>query len=426
MKFNDDGLRIFTPERLSAKQSLTPEGFLLCRDVPIARTGEMLYGSGEVPVEASTDGLIRISRTPEEVFRDETLASFEGKPVTIDHPSDFVSPDSWQELTHGTVFNVRQGTGIEDDYLLADLLITSKQAIEEVRSGRREVSCGYEADYEQLEPGRGVQRQILGNHVALVERGRCGPRCAIGDEDMTQKRSKWQDMLRKALRARDAEELKEIEKEAEAYDSEEEEEEEESKKKTGDRVAKALDAIEKRLKAMDEDIKELKEKSESEDDDEDEDDMTGDEDGDLTDPKNGDKLDQSDVKLYTGDAAVRIQSAAEILAPGTKVPTFDSKAKAKDRALALCSCQRRALDVAYKTDDGKAAIDPLIVGIGATFDTMAPQALNAIFHAAAAAIGRSNNGNVTSPTRTRDFGKTLTPADLNAKNKAYWAARSSH
>jgi hypothetical protein len=48
----------------------------------------------------------------------------------------------------------------------------------------REVSAGYDAAYEQLGPGRARQYEIVGNHTALVERGRCGPACAIGDKEM--------------------------------------------------------------------------------------------------------------------------------------------------------------------------------------------------------------------------------------------------
>lgn len=79
-------MRHYTVHRLGPKRALTPEGFLLCEDVPVARTGEMLYGPGEVPVEPGPDGLIRISRTPDEVFRPETLASCIGKPVPGDIP----------------------------------------------------------------------------------------------------------------------------------------------------------------------------------------------------------------------------------------------------------------------------------------------------------------------------------------------------
>jgi len=174
--------KILTVEQIGPRRSKTPEGFLLCQAVPIARVGVMLYGPGEVPVEVGEDGIAYISRTADELFRPECLASFEGKPVTNEHPPEDVTPDNWTKLAKGTVFNVRQGAGEDADVILADLLITDAQMIREIEAMKREVSAGYEADYEQTGEGQGVQTAILGNHVALVERGRCGPRCAIGDQ----------------------------------------------------------------------------------------------------------------------------------------------------------------------------------------------------------------------------------------------------
>ncbi len=420
---------VYTPTKLSARMSLTPEGFLLCKDVPIARTGQMAYGEGEVPVEARPDGLIIISRDPEEVFRPETMASFEGKPVTLGHPDEFVGPESWNSLSHGTVSNVRRGTGIEDDFLFADLLITSKQAIDEVQQGLREVSCGYEADYEQMEPGRGVQRNIVGNHVALVERGRCGPRCAIGDEDMPKKinRSKIGDFLRRAFKAKDAAELEALEKEAEAMDEESEEEREKREKeeaaaKTGDALSKILD----KLSTMDADIQELKKKAaESEDDDEDgkkvKKQEAEDQGGDLTEAEQAEKLSDAEVALYTGDAASVIQSRAEILAPGTKIPTTDSKATTKDRALALCKCQRKALDAALKTEAGKAAIEAILGSKTVDIGKLPAGVVHATFMAASELVKASNNSSVRATVTTRDFGRApVSASELNKQNREFW------
>jgi hypothetical protein len=80
--------------------------------------------------------------------------------------------------------NPRRGVGIDDDVLMADLLIWDKDAIALIDRGKRELSVGYDADYEELGPGHGRQRNIRANHLALVERGRCGPRCAIGDSEL--------------------------------------------------------------------------------------------------------------------------------------------------------------------------------------------------------------------------------------------------
>lgn len=220
--------RFYTTEQISAHQSLTPEGYLLCLGVPLARTGIQLYAEGEVPIEAGPDGLIRVDRPEEEVFRPETIASFNGKTIVIEHPVDDgepvdVNPENWQQFTVGSILNPRRGTGVEDDVMLGDLMFYDPKAIQLVRSGQMsQVSCGYDADYEDLGGGRAVQRDIIGNHVALVEAGRCGPLCSVRDDNsklqgvkrMSSRQSYVRDLLSRAFRARDAEELEELEKEA--------------------------------------------------------------------------------------------------------------------------------------------------------------------------------------------------------------------
>jgi hypothetical protein len=179
-------MRFFTTESIGRTRSLTPEGFLLCRDAVLARTGTQVYGPDETPITG--DDMVQIERDPEEVFNPDTIASAQGKPVVNEHPMSQdgercdVNLDNWRDLTVGTILNARQGQGIDNDLLVADLLITDRDAIDLIlRAGKRELSCGYDADYVNLGPNHGAQRNIRINHVALVDQGRCGPRCAIGD-----------------------------------------------------------------------------------------------------------------------------------------------------------------------------------------------------------------------------------------------------
>jgi hypothetical protein len=92
-------MQIFTIEQLGPKRSLTPEGFLLCRDVPIARTGDQIYleqeiGAGEngERVRGAADGTVIVTRDEREVFTQEAIDSFEGMPVTDEHPEGNVTP----------------------------------------------------------------------------------------------------------------------------------------------------------------------------------------------------------------------------------------------------------------------------------------------------------------------------------------------
>ena len=173
--------RFYSTESLSEHIHETPEGFLICEAVPITRIGNFTYKSSEVPVEGNHDGIVNIQRDEADVFAEETMKSFEGKPVTINHPKEFVTPLNWKELAHGHLQNVRRGEGNQSDLMISDLLITSEDAIKLVKAGLREVSCGYDAQYEQIKPGLGKQKEIIGNHLALVVKGRAGGRCAIMD-----------------------------------------------------------------------------------------------------------------------------------------------------------------------------------------------------------------------------------------------------
>lgn len=175
-------MRFYTTEELGPTQSLTPEGFLVVRNAPLARTGHQLYSDKELPLTGDSDGHIIIERLPEEVFRDQTMHSFHGKPVTMDHPTTDVNPSNWKNLAVGYVINPRRGDGVLNHLLLGDLVITDADAIEAVRNhDLRELSAGYDAEYEQTADGKGRQRNIVANHVALVSDGRCGVLCRIGD-----------------------------------------------------------------------------------------------------------------------------------------------------------------------------------------------------------------------------------------------------
>ena len=169
-------------ENLSLRQ---PEGYLLCLNVPVARTGTQEYLTQELglPPASGPGGsdTVPVLRPGEEVFSPEAVASFEGMPVTNDHPPDGVDAGNIRALQKGHAHHVRRGTGAEKDLLLADLIITDPALIDAVlKEGKREISCGY--TYELcLENGRYVQRRIRGNHVAVVDAGRAGPRVSIRD-----------------------------------------------------------------------------------------------------------------------------------------------------------------------------------------------------------------------------------------------------
>lgn len=169
---------------LSPNQIETGEGFLICKNVPIARTGEQSYMGSEIGLDGADAGKVfRVFRPPEEVFSKAAMASFEGKPLTNDHPPGLIGPDDVSIYEKGHVQNVRKGSGEWEGYVLADLHVHDQELIDAIQSGKREISCGYDFDPIKNEDGTYTQHNIRGNHVAVVERGRAGKRAAILDSD---------------------------------------------------------------------------------------------------------------------------------------------------------------------------------------------------------------------------------------------------
>ena len=165
----------------------TPEGFLICKNVSIARTGLMEY-QNEGQIEGVTSDIVQIGHIETELSKTETLASFEGKSITIDHPEEMLSPENIKDYTVGHIQNVRYCTTSQT--LVADLVIILNEAISLVKGGLREVSCGYWADVVPNDDGSGYLSNVVGNHLALVNAGRCGGKCSIQDSIKTNEREK--------------------------------------------------------------------------------------------------------------------------------------------------------------------------------------------------------------------------------------------
>lgn len=165
--------------KISENISKTPEGYLIARNVPIGRIGTMEYYGEEIGIEEKRGQKVKVYRTPEELFSRSTIASFEGKPVTNDHPSENITLDTITYLTKGHIQNVR----VEGDFLIADLFITDSSTILDIENGKREVSSGYDCLWVLQDNGQIEQKNIVGNHVAIVDKGRAGKRVAIKDAE---------------------------------------------------------------------------------------------------------------------------------------------------------------------------------------------------------------------------------------------------
>lgn len=450
----------FTTVKLGPKRSLTPEGYLLCEEVPIARTGMMIYGPDETPVKAGPDGVVKIFREPEEVFRPETLASAQGKSVAIDHPYDDVVPSTWKDLTHGVMINPRRGIGASDDLMLADLLITTPEGIKAIDSGKDEVSLGYDADYEETGPGVGKQSNIIINHVALVDQGRCGTRCSIGDSaTIGEKQMKIKDYLTRAFKAKDAAEVEEIAREAAKDDltggeggmgseggethvhvhmpegdgggASGSEMESGRSSFTDDDIQEHMDQnaaehaeMKSRIQALEELVAQLAGAEAGENE---EPGMEGS--GAITDEEiegalreeappgtSDEELKSTKDSRYLADSFQDTVAMAEILAPGIKVPTFDSAANPRQSFKRICGLRRSALDAAYTNPETRLVVSDLLGG--KTLDTkrMTCDAVRVLFRSAVSVKRSQNMSPRASTADTAAKPQKVTLAEINRRN----------
>ena len=83
-----EATRFAVEERLGEHSAATREGFVTFFNVPISRTGLLLYAAQERPeIEPGPDGLVRIERLDEDVFEQASLESLQGKPFDKSKPN---------------------------------------------------------------------------------------------------------------------------------------------------------------------------------------------------------------------------------------------------------------------------------------------------------------------------------------------------
>ena len=170
------------------KATIDENGFLV--DTPVvARLGVQVY--------YMEDGrTVREFRPAEEVFKDESLESYQGKPMTLDHV--FVNSENAKEVVVGSVTGKAEPLGSS---VVAPIVVYDNTAIQEAMAGNaKELSVGYSAildetpgwgdpitgeyvlksDGDQFDAPEGwqefdaIQRDIKVNHLAMVYRGRAG------------------------------------------------------------------------------------------------------------------------------------------------------------------------------------------------------------------------------------------------------------
>lgn len=160
----------------------TADGYLVA-DVYCARAGIQQYTNQEMGLIG--DGIVNVLRDESEVFNKDSLATYVGKPVTDDHPLEPVTAANWKVHATG---QIGEGVLRDGEYLKVPVTLMDAGAIAKVDDGKVEISMGYTADIEFIDgvtddgdSYQAKQKNIKINHLAIVDKGRAGSKCRIGD-----------------------------------------------------------------------------------------------------------------------------------------------------------------------------------------------------------------------------------------------------
>lgn len=165
--------------------------FWYIKDNPLSKVGVFPYLGKQISSELEPDKIYQVYRPAEELLSDKTINSFKLLPIVDDHTMLGTEPGmvpAEEKGVHGTSGSDVYG---KDGKLYGDLKIYSETLKDEIEAGKKELSMGYFCDYE-LTPGTfdgqhydAVQRNIRGNHIALVEEGRMGSDVRVMDRKIT-------------------------------------------------------------------------------------------------------------------------------------------------------------------------------------------------------------------------------------------------
>lgn len=164
-------------------------GWTIIKDNPISKVGVFEYSGAQISSELEPDKIYRVYRPESELSNEDCIESFKLVPWINEHvmlgdmPEDGLTPAEEK----GIEGVIGEEVYYKDGYLLGNLKIFSKGMKELINDGKIELSIGYRCEYD-LKSGSfngvqydAIQKNIRGNHIALVEEGRSGPDVAVLD-----------------------------------------------------------------------------------------------------------------------------------------------------------------------------------------------------------------------------------------------------
>ncbi len=171
-----------------SKREKDINGWLEIKENPISKVGVFEYSGAQISPELDPDKIYNVYRPEEELSSEECINSFKLLPWIDEH---VMLGNDDENLTPAEQKGIQGVVGEEvyfkNGYLVGNLKVFSENMTNLIDKGKKELSIGYRCEYD-ISPGifngvryDAIQKNIRGNHLALVEEGRSGPDVAVLD-----------------------------------------------------------------------------------------------------------------------------------------------------------------------------------------------------------------------------------------------------
>ena len=160
-------------------------GYLQIKDNPLSKVGIFDYLGSEIPGAPNPNQIYKVYRPAEELSRQETIDSFKLMPFIDDH--EILGDRGMPAERKGIQGTIGEQVYFDDPYLRGNIMIPSSAAQTLINNGKTELSPCYGCDWVagdgmfNGQPYQYTQRNIIANHLALVDEGRTGPDVAVQD-----------------------------------------------------------------------------------------------------------------------------------------------------------------------------------------------------------------------------------------------------
>ena len=163
-------------------------GYWEIKHNPISKVGVFPYMGRSISDECEPDKIYYVYRSADTLAKSVDTWDNPPKPFINDHE---MLGEGFSKVDDRPVQGVIHNPVFEDDTLYADISVYSESLKDKIENGKKELSLGYFCKYRKekgIYKGQAydfVQEDMVGNHIALVDNGRCGSDVRVFDHKCT-------------------------------------------------------------------------------------------------------------------------------------------------------------------------------------------------------------------------------------------------